>query len=200
MDVATLSSKLGLAKKFFERLIKEDDWSFIIKLHSFFEAVCNNLLIFHFQEQDLSSVISSLELSNKKTGKIAFLKALGLLGEDQRRFICSLSELRNQLVHNVGNCSFDLKTFISTLSNKEIRKFVKTFSPHETKTIDKSKKLALKEIDETEMEELIERVKSNPKLHIWVGAHNVLTDIGDMHGYSEYKQWEKAKKIILEDE
>lgn len=200
MGVPTLSSKLGLAEDFFDRLINEDDWSFIIKLHSLFEAACNNLIIFHFQEQELSAVISKLELSNKRTGKVAFLKALGLLGERQRIFISSLSELRNQLVHDIGRCSFNLKKFISSMSDQEIKKFVKTFSPHETKIIDKTKKLALKEIDEEEMKKLVERAKSNPKLHIWVGAHNVLTDIGDMHGYSEYKQWKKAKKIVFEDE
>jgi len=198
-SAATLSVNLGLKKDFFNSLIKEDDWSFIIKLHSLFEAVCTNLIIFHFQEQSLVSVISHLELSNTRVGKIAFLEALGLLGKNQRKFIKALSELRNQLVHNVSNCSFDLKLFVSIMNDKEIKNFTETFSPHEVVTIDKNKKLALKKIDEFEMKKLTNRARRNPKLHIWVGAHNILCDIGDMRGYSEYKQWEKAKKIIFED-
>ena len=102
-DVLELESKVGVKQGFFAALLDEDDWSFVIKLHALFEAACTHLLLFHFKEPDLAEVVSRLELSNKTTGKLAFLSRLELLGKEGRRLISTLSELRNNLVHDVRN-------------------------------------------------------------------------------------------------
>ena len=46
------------------------------------------------------------------------------------------------------------------------------------------------------MKELIERARSDPKIHIWAGALNALIAICDMYGYSTYKQEVKANEIL----
>jgi hypothetical protein len=46
---------------------------------------------------------------------------------------------------------------------------------------------------------IIERAKKEPKFHIWFGAYNLLIHITDMFGYSDYKNWLKAKSLF-EDE
>ena len=200
MGVDSFEKKLGLKKGFFDKLQKEDDWSFIIKLHALFEAVCTQLLVFHLGEDKLSETFSKLELSNKSIGKLVFLKKMELIGKDDRKFIYSLSELRNQLVHNVANCEFDLKEMVAKYSPAELRNFTKTFSPDECVTVSDNIKDGLVEIGENKMAELIERAKDYPKIHIWIGAHNVLVSIGNNFGYSDYKQYIKAKKILFEAE
>ena len=127
-----LESIIGVEQGFFDRLLHEDDWSFVIKLHAVFEAVVTHLLTYHFQEESLADLFARLELSNKTTGKIAFMKAIGWMGKDNRRYISSLSEPRNALVHDVRNCSFDLKEMVSNYSEKELKVFTVTFSPFET--------------------------------------------------------------------
>jgi len=47
---AELEKAVGVRAGFFYRLLEEDDWSFVIKLHALFEAVCSHLLLFHFRE------------------------------------------------------------------------------------------------------------------------------------------------------
>ena len=111
-----------------------------------------------------------------------------------------MSELRNQLVHNVANCEFSLKEMVSKFSPSELKQFTKTFSPSESVTVTDNIGDGLVEVDPKRMTELMERAKEQPKLHIWVGAHNVLVSIGDNFGYSDYKQYIKAKKILYEDE
>jgi hypothetical protein len=86
---AELEASIGVEQGFFERLQCEHDWSFVIKLHAVFEATVTHLLAYHFQEQALSDLLARLELSNKTTGKLAFLKALGLQGTENRRYISS---------------------------------------------------------------------------------------------------------------
>ena len=204
--ITELESKIGTKSGFFADLLKEDDWSFIIKLHAFFEAVCTHLLLFHFKEPNLGELFSRLELSNKTTGKIAFLSKLEMIGKNHRRLIASLSELRNSLVHDVRNSEFNLSEFVNSLSDNELKQFVVSFSPFESlirqmanKPLfpdSKPNKTLLKQAD---INNLITRAKGNPKEHIWFGSHNVLVSIVDMYGYSDYKQWNKAKELFNEE-
>lgn len=125
-----LEQKLGLQSGFFESLDGEDenDWSFVIKVHALIEAAVSHLLTEHLQRPELDDLFSRLDMSNKGTGKAAFVKALGLLEEPERRFISSLSELRNRLVHDVRNVNFDLASHVEEMSQKEQDTFLKNFN------------------------------------------------------------------------
>lgn len=110
--VQELERTLGLPVNFYTNLKNEDDWSFIVKLHSLFEATVSELVVSALGKGELSEIVSYLELSNKRTGKMAFVKALDLMEEDFRRYISSLSELRNEFAHNVSNVSLSLKEYV----------------------------------------------------------------------------------------
>lgn len=194
--ILELQEKLLLPDNFFKKLLDEDDWSFIIKLHALIEAACGSLLLYHFDEPELKNIISRLELSNKTTGKIAFLKELGLLGETNRRFVSSLSEWRNKFVHNVQNCNSKLQDILDNMDKNAIKKFALDFSPLEA-TLQKFANSKIKLLEEKTIEridttKLIERAKKAPKLHIWLGAYSLLTSLVDMEGYSDYLKSEKA--------
>ena len=198
--ILDLENKIGLKQGFLQRLSEEDDWSFIIKLHALFEAVCTHLLLYHFKEPRLKDVLSRLELSNQSTGKIAFLEATELIGEFERKYIRKLSELRNKLVHDVKNTNFSLKGLVESFNDKELTAFVKTFSPHEVFTIEINKQHHYKHIPKNyDINMLKKRALNNPKDYMIVGAHNVLVDIVDAHSFSDYKQWIKAKEIFDEE-
>lgn len=186
--ILELESKVGVPENFFRSLTQADDWSFVIKLHALFEAACTHLLLFHFKEPELSEVFSRLELSNKTTGKIAFLAKLGLLGKENRRFLSSLSELRNSLVHDVRNAEFSLKVMVGSLEASEVKNLAVSFSPFETHVrefpYDPKMKLGYDEQLQRQaaFESIIERFSADPKYHIWIGACSVLTSIVDMNG------------------
>jgi hypothetical protein len=128
--VPLLEDQLGLERGFFERLDNEDesDWSFVIKLHALVEAAISHLLTRELSRAELSDLFARLDISNKTTGKAAFVKALGLLDEPARRFMSSLSELRNMLVHDVRNVDFDLEAYVSDLSQEKQAQFLKNFN------------------------------------------------------------------------
>ena len=128
--VPLLEQRLGLHTGFFESLNGEDenDWSFVIKVHALAEAAVSHLLSEHLQRPELVDLFSRLDMSNKATGKAAFVKALGLLEEPERRFLSSLSELRNQLVHDVRNVNFDFASHVEKMSPKEKETFLKNFN------------------------------------------------------------------------
>lgn len=207
--ILELESKIGVEEGFFENLIHEDDWSFIIKLHALFEAACTHLLLFHFNEPGLSKILSRLELSNNTTGKLTFLKETELLGKNDRKFISCLSEIRNSLVHDIRKTKFSLNELVNSFDSKKLTSFTKTFSPFAVRVIEiqegkspltKGKKNTLNLPSKFTFEMLRKQALENPKEHIWNGAHNVLVSIVDMYSYSEFKQWEKAKIIMFEDE
>jgi hypothetical protein len=56
------------------------------------------------------------------------VKALDVFPKEHRRFISSLSELRNQLVHDLRNVNFTFSEYIQTLNPEQTDKFVQAFS------------------------------------------------------------------------
>lgn len=201
-NITDLETKVGARKGFFAHLLEEDDWSFVIKLHALFEAACTHLLLYHFDEPNLSSVIGRLELSGRSTGKIEMLGKLDLLGKEKRRFISNLSELRNSLVHDVRNSEFAFEAFVKSLDPKQLRLFAVSFSPYES-TIRKfaesplfEKSLEPQLIKQAQVESVIDRAKVAPKTHVWLGAYDVLSSIIEMYGYSDYRKWARSEDIF----
>jgi DNA-binding MltR family transcriptional regulator len=128
--VPLLETNLGLEQGFFESLDSDDehDWSFVIKAHALMEAAVSHLLTEASKRPELADIFSLLDMSNKATGKVAFVKALGLLDEKERRFVSAFSELRNRLVHDVRNVGFDLQKHVESLSAKEREIFRNNFN------------------------------------------------------------------------
>ena len=85
----------------------------MIKLHALLETAVSQLLVNALARKELADVFASLEMSNTKTGKLAFVKALELVPKAHLDFIRALSELRNQLAHRVTNVSFNMTEHFS---------------------------------------------------------------------------------------
>jgi hypothetical protein len=123
--IAEIENQLGLPAGFLKGLYDhEDDWSFVIKARAFIEAALTHLLADHLGKEDLLPSFAYLETSNVRTGKLAFVKAFDLLDKGARRFIHTLSELRNDLVHEISNVNFKFETYVAHLSDKERKEFI----------------------------------------------------------------------------
>jgi hypothetical protein len=125
--VKDLSKEIGISPIFFLNLMDEDDWSFVIKSHAFLEAALSHLITVTLEVEELAPIFSRLEMTNSSYGKVEFAKALRILGKDERRFIRSLSELRNELVHNVHKIDFNLREYVARLDRNQFKSFVKSF-------------------------------------------------------------------------
>lgn len=199
--IVELERHIGVRSGFVRRLVREDDWSFVIKLHALFEAVCTHLLLYHFKEPNLADVFARLELSDKTAGKVAFLGKLELLNADNRRFIATLSELRNSLVHDVRNSEFSLGAMVESATPDQVKNWAVAYSPYETfiRRFPFNAELKLgfgpDEQAYAAVSAVVARFRENPKAHIWVGGYNVLVSLVDMYGFSDYKQWVKAKAL-----
>jgi energy-converting hydrogenase A subunit M len=117
----------GVPENFIDLLIHESDWSLVIKLHALFEAILANLIVQELRKPSLADVISNLDFNNTKTGKVAFARALRLIDKEEVSFLRGLSELRNMLVHDVKNVSFDLKEYVTHMTEAQRKKFKKEF-------------------------------------------------------------------------
>ena len=185
--------------------MRESDWSFVIKLHALFESIYSSLLLFHFNEPNLKEIFFRLELSNTTTGKLAFLKETGLLDSIDRKYILSLSELRNKLVHDIRHYDISLKEMLNNFDKNQLEKFAISFSPfesiirkaHNLQPLPDHKIINLKK--HADINNLVKRAMNDPKFHIWLGAYSVLCTIADMYGYSNYIQAKKAEEMLHED-
>lgn len=126
-EINQLEKDLGLPNGFFEGILDDGDWEFIIKLHALFEATVTHLLIQHFDDPSLDQIMQRLEMSNFQTGKIGFARALGLVDRDIVRYIQKLSEIRNAFVHNVSNVNIGLKEYLDGLPEGKSKGMKKGF-------------------------------------------------------------------------
>jgi hypothetical protein len=126
--VKPLEHDLGLREGFFVDLQAEDDWSFIVQGHAFLEAVFSHVLARALEKEELKPVLANLELGDRRSGKIAFADALGLLSSQERRFVRWFSQLRNRVVHDVTQTRFDIGSYISSLDQNQRRSFVEAVS------------------------------------------------------------------------
>lgn len=108
--------RLGLGSGFFNTLIAEDDWAFLLKTHAFVDAGLTHAICAALLRPELESVVSRLDTANTQCGKIAFAKQLGLLDKSMRRYVIALSQLRNEVAHNIRSADFRFLPYWAALS------------------------------------------------------------------------------------
>lgn len=159
--------RIGVRSGFFNELTREDDWSFVIKLHAFVEACLTNAICAVLGRPELEDVVSRLDTSNNQSGKLAIVKRLGMLNKPQRRFVAVLSELRNDLAHNARSVDFSFKQHMAAMPERELNQFCVA--------------LSLDELLEPESEpnetRLIAYVRDVPKFGIAYTATIVVTEL-----------------------
>jgi hypothetical protein len=140
------------------------------------------------QPAGLEGVFSWLELSNKRTSKIAFVKALDIFPDDHRRFIRALSELRNQLVHDVKNVDFNFSDYVESLDSNKTAKFIEAFSFGLREQLDLEGKKVFRE----------DWTRQQPKSAIWFCGLYCMSEIAGCLGYvTQSKGLVEVKEQLL---
>lgn len=122
-----MESELSLPAYFLDKIAREDDWSFIIKVHALIEAAVTSQLSLNLDAR-LRTVFEKIELSNSQTGKVVFAEAMGLLDSKHRRFIRRLSEIRNSVVHDIKKVSFNLQDYFKELDPNQRKSFTEALT------------------------------------------------------------------------
>jgi hypothetical protein len=116
---AWLAASAGISRELMESLQQDNDWAFIIKMHGVMEAGLNHLIRSKLTEPELASVIAHLETNNDKRGKLAFVKAYGLLSTHGISFVRVMSDLRNRAVHDVKNFNLNLDKYVDSFNQTQ---------------------------------------------------------------------------------
>jgi hypothetical protein len=122
-EVSDLESHLGLPSGFYNALLAEDDWSFIIKLSALFEAASGQALGAKLQHPEIENELAYLEQSKK----INLITKLDIITKEQSTFLIKLCELRNKLVHNICEVTFDFEAHTSNFDKRAKRSFAKVY-------------------------------------------------------------------------
>jgi hypothetical protein len=159
-EVKAQVARLELPTGFYDRLLAEDDWSFVIKLNALVEAACTDALTARFHSPQLSKALSTLELGHPKHGKVALLSALNAIVPEQAGVLRLLLELRNMLAHNIGQVSFTFESYIAGMDKNQRNSFV-TRAGHGIKP-------------EVAGQSRHDFTLKNPKLALWLTMSEVL--------------------------
>ena len=184
-DVASFEQRLSLPKGFYVRLLKEDDWSFVIKLNALFEAACAHALATRLDAPKLIEQFARLDLADRERGKVKFLSTLGCITDEQAKFLRELASLRNTLAHNVSQVTFTFDEYVSGLDSNQKKKLAAVFGHgcHDPIPV-AGKKIPLPKF-----------AAENTKLVIWLTAAEVLACL-----YIEYEISEiRLRAAVLEE-
>ena len=172
--VEALEEELRVPVHFLSGLLKsDDDWSFVVKLHAFFEGALAHCLAEELGRPELAAVLAHTELSRPRAGKVEFGKAMGLLSKRERRFLRSLSELRNKLVHDVRDTSFTFSGHLANMEAKQRRAFYDSF---EIDVLDDYIEIDGRRLSRPDF------FLANPKLMIWVASLVILEHLYTHNG------------------
>lgn len=122
---------LRLPSGFARGTLEENDWTFVIKLHAFFESllilsISRNLMGSH--PFGLVEVVARLDTADSQKGKIAIAHGLDLFEKDDRVFLEKLAGLRNKLAHTIEHIGFDFAGYVSLMDANQRKAFVKGFT------------------------------------------------------------------------
>lgn len=162
-QIDNVVEELGLPFELFTNLKNEDDWSFVIKVHTVVEAALSSLLIYALKDERVSLAVNSLPLANRRYGKLAFAKQLDLLSDNAQAFVAKLALLRNSLAHRVGNV-----TFTFTTSTGPIK---------ETAAACVEAAIAYTRADPAKHQKFFVWARANPKSLIWMVTGVLLSQI-----------------------
>ena len=129
LTIQEIETELELPNGFTRAFLKLDDWTFMVKGWAYVESILELLVWSKIDHMPLEfrKVISKIDSGNMKTGKLAFAKALELLGPKEWKFLQSFVEFRNLVAHGIGNIQFDFIGFISSQEDKTKKEFFKKF-------------------------------------------------------------------------
>ena len=127
-DVQKISKEMRIPINFLIDLKENDDWSFIIKMHAFLEALISHSISETIHRNELTDILSHLDMGNTQYGKIIISEKLGLIGSDGKKFLMKLNNLRNHLAHNVHEINFSFSSYLESLDKNQKKEFLKSFS------------------------------------------------------------------------
>ncbi|MBN2594524.1 MAG: hypothetical protein JXA81_13530 [Sedimentisphaerales bacterium] len=109
-----ISKELSLPKDFAICLLREDDWSFVLKSHALIEACVIHALDARFQEHSIRDFPKDLSMAKR----VDLAKQLGVLSEDMLGPIRILSSIRNNLAHDIKQVRFTFDSYLADDDNR----------------------------------------------------------------------------------
>lgn len=182
-EIQDQSLRLGLPEGFYNSLLDEDDWSFVIRANALVEAACTDALVAAFHAPHLRSSLASLELGHRKHGKVALLTKLGALQAGQKDVLVTLLELRNKLAHNADQVRFTFSAYLESLEPKPKKKFIDTAGYG----------LVPEGPDGVPRDQFVEK---NPKFALWLTLAEILACLHLEHEVAKLRLSELAASLI----
>jgi len=166
-EIAQFEKKFNLPDNFYLNLLKEQDWGFVIKLHSLFEGASTHVLNLRLGDGKIESALSYLDFGHTKYGKVKLLSKLSLINSQQSSFLRLLAELRNELVHRIENVTFSFQEYLKIVDENKRKSFCERVGYNCNDPIP----IAGKKVPRNKF------ILENPKLSIWLTASDVLASL-----------------------
>jgi hypothetical protein len=127
-ELSELEKEIGVQPGFFEGLIHEDSWSFVIKTCAFFQTLIAQTLSLQLGRPELFPELSNLPFAESKAGLITMAEKIGAIDKQAARTLTKLAQIRNHLAHDVTFSSFDWVLHFKSLDTQQRLSFRNAFA------------------------------------------------------------------------
>lgn len=126
ISLKKLHSDLKISQDFIVTIHEEkNSWSFISKFAQLIEGLFTKILVQRLNEEATYNTISNLPQSVRLN--LAF--DLNLITKEQKFLFLTISEIRNDYIHNISNVEVTLTDYLKTLKADRIKEIYKRFKP-----------------------------------------------------------------------
>jgi len=128
-DVADQFARdIGMPEDTLWRLLKDDDWSLVIKLHALLQGAICHTLAQKLHDSGLIEIFGRLPAGDNRYGLVAFLRHYGLFDPAELKFLKSLAEVRNTFAHNIQWIGRSLAEYKDDLCPSERATFIESMA------------------------------------------------------------------------
>ncbi len=106
--VSEVVKRLGLEEHFVISLLREDDWSYVVKAHTLAEAAITHAIVKHIGNDSVQDFVADLRMRQR----LDLAESLSLLSAGGLRGTRKLSKLRNLLAHDVSQVAFTFESYL----------------------------------------------------------------------------------------
>jgi len=192
LTVQAIETELELPSGFTKSFIKLDDWTFVVKGWAYLESILELLVWSKLDHMpnEFRKVISRIDSGNMRTGKLAFAKALNLIGPKEWKYLQSFSELRNRVAHGISDIQFDFIGFISSQEDKDKKEFFKKYESCNCCCI---QELLFKNNKD------LEQLAQHPREYVMAGYYDVLHCLSVRLEHKAIREIKNAMNLQLQE-
>lgn len=124
IDLGAVWRTFGISRHFFRDLLKDGDWTFLVKLHDLLENGLAYLLTQYSAREPARASLEQVSNARHQDGSVQLVRQLNLLPNEYCDFVAEFFEFRFSPVHDGDEHSLSMAVYVSSMDRERREKLL----------------------------------------------------------------------------